>query len=538
VNSTIDLGSSTAPFDDVYSSTNTINNTLTLNGSMYLNSSSTSSLIFSYYAGSAGSSSEGGIAIGFAHGNFQYYNGSTSTYWQFFDSNGYTCLKIANNGADGPIVLNNGSITVPSLTASSLLWNDSNKKISSVTVNDSNGNLAFSTGTLSFAQSPTFSNLTISSTGVTPLIINTTGSAAQVEFENNGTPEFTLNGANNTEPKFYIYNNNSVNKPLSINSTTSALSSLNSILDDGSGNMTVAGNMIVTGLSTGPNLMAYNTSGRLCECAAQSNLYFNQTGPNLFTLDTVQAIAQTSSPTFAGLTLANSSSVEVDVNVSGFPTWKLYFYDSSDATFSIYNTGTSNKPFLINRNTNTVKTLKNTLDDGSGDMSVAGNLTVSGTLNASFTHYRAQFAQLYQQNYNASNTGSISFTQTYSNSFPSSILTLSQSITPSWHSGTPSQSFDVFTNASSNTIYLFVTYSTVINAISSSSGYFYTAIQPPYLSVDAMVSQYFPCGFNFNMTASSIIPVTPGNSFYIAWLNDTSSSNTYSLSANLTIVLI
>jgi len=197
---TIDLGSSTYPFDDVYSNTNTINNTLTLNGSVYLNSSSNTSLMYSYYAGSNGSSSEGGIAIGFAHGNFQYYNGSTSTYWQFFDSNGNSCLEVYNNGAGGAIAINDGSINVPvgivnpSLTGNTLLYNNSNKRILSATVTDSNNNLAFSSGTLSFVSSPTFSNLTINSTSVVPLLINSTSSACQIEFENNSTPIFTLNG--------------------------------------------------------------------------------------------------------------------------------------------------------------------------------------------------------------------------------------------------------------------------------------------------------------------------------------------------------
>lgn len=237
------------------------------------------------------------------------------------------------------------SLAAPSITGGCLVWSTTGTQLlAAASVAGDNG-LVWSnqTGALELCQSiktgasPVFANLTVSSAGTSPLTLNSTAGAAQIVFQDSGSDVFALNGANSSEPKFYLYNVGTNSTVFSSDSATNAVSTLHNTLDDGSGDMTVAGLLNLSALAGQQEVLGISSAGNVTLFGAPTGgcLVYAQTGLGSLhaaavandngltwnystaTLDLAQNLGTGAQPTFTTIT---ASAYVGSPGVAGFNT--------------------------------------------------------------------------------------------------------------------------------------------------------------------------------------------------------------------------
>jgi hypothetical protein len=441
----INLGSSTGPFGNIYS-TSLTNTNLSANEIVYANSSNT-----------LASATVNSTNLSFSAGTLNtIQNIATSSSPLFIG------LTIA------------GSITNSSLTQNALVYGTSASKLASATVNSTN--LSFTGAILNTIQNiatssnPTFTGMTLS--GLTNnTLLCASGSNQIISANVNSTNLSFSGGVLNTVQNISTGANPTFN---GIN-----LSSIN----------TTNVNLLGTDLSSA--VISYDLGNSLQAYTVGSQHY----------VDAIQDIRFTASPLWVGLSL------------SGLTTNTLAYVNGYSQLSSV----------------------------------TLGNLSLtSGVLN---TNFGSRFAELTSstpnsQTWNASTIGTVSFPALVSNTFPSGILTLSFVGPSSFQPSTPLTQYDTFTNASAANITLLVNYTVPL-----AFGYDFIATMGAYIGYSTgtgrryaqMSSINYESGHGTNenvLSASSVITLTPGQSFNIWYINQSSYPGSYGASANTASVQI
>jgi hypothetical protein len=182
----------------------------------------------------------------------------------------------------------------------------------------------------------------------------------------NATISGTLNAGNTTVSGLIVNGNESISGSLTINGNTllgnasgSTVKTYHNILDDGSGNVTITGNLTVSGASTIINSTVTDEDHLLLSPASASTIAL-QINPN---------------------TTLTTNAIQVAVTNNG----PSVFTVGPNGTTTITTLTTTSNTLLGNASGSTVKTYHNTLDDSSGNASIAGTLSVSGTINGNIS---------------------------------------------------------------------------------------------------------------------------------------------------------
>ena len=182
---------------------------------------------------------------------------------------------------------------------------------------------------------------------------STTSSVIVPEFD--PTQNINITGANNAS-KFSVANNSSTTI-FDVNTSNGAVSSKNNVLDDGSSNASIAGNLIVSGnigSYTSPTGIIYTSS---VYCGGNFTSY-DIHDPSAGSLTFFRGFTATDSALNNVLVLSGANS---NVQISG---------TNSTSKFNVQN-NSSTTLFNVNSTTGAVTTKSNTLDDGSGNVILA-----------------------------------------------------------------------------------------------------------------------------------------------------------------------